>query len=51
MLSDHPGAGAPPLRLVVMGVAGCGKSTLAQALGAALRLPTIEGDEDRKSVV
>ncbi|MCY4752800.1 gluconokinase [Pelomonas aquatica] len=45
MLSDHPGAGAPPLRLVVMGVAGCGKSTLAQALGAALRLPTIEGDD------
>ncbi|CAM3985570.1 gluconokinase [Roseateles saccharophilus] len=45
MLPDHPSVGTPPLRLVVMGVAGCGKSTLAQALGTALRLPVIEGDD------
>ena len=30
---------------VVMGVAGCGKSTLAQRLAHALQLPFIEGDE------
>lgn len=30
---------------VVMGVAGCGKSTLAQQLADALQLPFIEGDE------
>jgi gluconokinase len=35
----------PPLWLVVMGVAGCGKSTLAKALGQALQLPFIEGDQ------
>jgi len=45
MLPDPRGASAPPLRLVVMGVAGCGKSTLARALGVALRLPVIEGDD------
>ena len=31
---SHP----TPLRLVVMGVSGCGKTTLTQALGAALGL-------------
>lgn len=31
-------------RVVVMGVAGCGKSTLAGALAAALSLPFLEGD-------
>jgi len=31
--------------LVVMGVAGCGKSSLAQAVASQLRLPLIEGDE------
>lgn len=35
---------APPL-LVVGGVAGCGKSTLAAALGAALGLPFRDGDD------
>jgi gluconokinase len=31
--------------LVVMGVAGCGKSSLGAALAAALALPLIEGDD------
>ncbi len=31
--------------IVVMGVAGCGKSTLAQGLADAVQLPFIEGDE------
>jgi gluconokinase len=31
--------------IVVMGVAGCGKSSLAQALAAAQALPLIEGDD------
>lgn len=31
--------------LVVMGVAGCGKSSLGQALASALQLPLIEGDD------
>lgn len=31
--------------LVVMGVAGCGKSTLGAALARALNLPLIEGDD------
>jgi gluconokinase len=32
------------VRVVVMGVAGCGKSSLAAALAAELGLPLIEGD-------
>jgi carbohydrate kinase (thermoresistant glucokinase family) len=31
--------------IVVMGVSGCGKSTVGRALGAALGLPFVEGDE------
>ena len=31
--------------LLVMGVAGCGKSSLGQSLAAALQLPLIEGDD------
>ena len=31
--------------VVVMGVAGCGKSSVGQALAQALKLPLIEGDE------
>jgi gluconokinase len=31
--------------IVVMGVAGCGKSTFGQALAAQLELPWIEGDD------
>ena len=32
-------------RIVIMGVAGCGKSSLGAALAAAERLPLIEGDD------
>ena len=34
-----------PTRLVVMGVAGCGKSSLGAAVAAAEHLPLIEGDD------
>jgi carbohydrate kinase (thermoresistant glucokinase family) len=33
------------LRLVVMGVSGCGKTTLTQALAAALGLRAVDGDD------
>ncbi|PKP62517.1 MAG: gluconokinase, partial [Alphaproteobacteria bacterium HGW-Alphaproteobacteria-8] len=32
------------MRVVVMGVAGCGKSSVAEAVAARLGLPCIEGD-------
>ena len=32
------------LRLVIMGVSGCGKSTVGEGLAKALRLPFLEGD-------
>jgi gluconokinase len=32
-------------RIVIMGVAGCGKSSLGAAVAAAERLPLIEGDD------
>lgn len=35
----------PPPRIVVMGVSGCGKTTLGRALAAALGLRYVEGDE------
>src|SRR3990167_3194710 len=31
--------------LVIMGVAGCGKSSLGRALAEALSLPLVEGDD------
>ncbi|MFM1926146.1 MAG: Thermoresistant gluconokinase [Pseudomonadota bacterium] len=34
-----------PLRLIVMGVSGCGKSTMATALAAQLRLDMVDGDD------
>jgi gluconokinase len=34
-----------PVHLVVMGVAGCGKSAVGQLLAARLGLPLIEGDD------
>jgi gluconokinase len=35
----------PALHVVVMGVAGCGKSAMGQQLAARLGLPLIEGDD------
>ncbi|SLN26633.1 Thermoresistant gluconokinase [Aquimixticola soesokkakensis] len=32
-------------RIIVMGVSGCGKSTIGQALATALGLPYLEGDD------
>lgn len=40
-----PGAAAPPQVLVVMGVSGVGKTTIARALDDRLRWPFQEGDE------
>jgi gluconokinase len=34
-----------PLQLVVMGVSGCGKSTFARAIGEALQLSMMDGDD------
>ncbi len=34
-----------PVWVVVMGVSGCGKSSLGAALAASLGLPLIEGDD------
>ena len=34
-----------PQRIVVMGVCGCGKSTVGSRLAEALGLPFVEGDE------
>ncbi|MEY2618972.1 MAG: Thermoresistant gluconokinase [Pseudomonadota bacterium] len=34
-----------PLRIVVMGVSGCGKTTLAHALAARLSLDMVDGDD------
>ena len=34
-----------PVTVVVMGVSGCGKSTVGRALASALGVPFIEGDE------
>ncbi len=38
-------ADPPPLHLVVMGVAGCGKSVVGEQLAVRLGLPWIEGDD------
>jgi gluconokinase len=38
-------AAAPPLHLVVMGVAGSGKSVVAQQISQRLALPLIDGDD------
>ena len=35
----------PPLRLVVMGVSGCGKSTVSQAVAQRLGLDMVDGDD------
>ncbi len=38
-------APAPPLRLVVMGVSGCGKTSVGRQVAQALGIEFIEGDE------
>jgi carbohydrate kinase (thermoresistant glucokinase family) len=43
--SDSPQPPARPGRWVVMGVSGCGKSTIGAALAHAEQVPFIEGDE------
>lgn len=43
MTSTHPPVAAP-LHAVVMGVSGCGKSSVGQGLAAALGLAFVEGD-------
>jgi len=40
-----PDAPDSAVRVVVMGVSGCGKTTVGRALAAALGVPFIEGDE------
>ncbi|UUX94173.1 gluconokinase [Aquabacterium sp. J223] len=42
-MSDTTSPAAPP-HLVVMGVAGCGKTSLAERVAATLRVPVVEGD-------
>jgi gluconokinase len=42
---NTPNAPATAERVVVMGVSGCGKSTVGRALASALGVPFIEGDE------
>ena len=37
--------GTTPLRLIIMGVSGCGKSTMAAALGERLGLDMVDGDD------
>ena len=41
---DTPDPAAPRQHLVVMGVAGAGKTTLAEGVAAALGWPFCEGD-------
>ena len=43
-MSPHPQPQNPPQHLVVMGVAGCGKSSVARAFAAAQNLAMVEGD-------
>lgn len=40
-----PDAPAKDVKVVVMGVSGCGKSTVGRALASSLGVPFIEGDE------
>lgn len=44
-MSDSHQDAPKPVLIIVMGVAGTGKTTLAQALSRTLQLPYIEGDE------
>jgi len=44
-MSGPPPFGIAPLHVVVMGVAGCGKSVLGTELAQHLGLPLVEGDD------
>lgn len=44
-MPEAPPAARPPLHVVVMGVAGCGKSVVGAQLAERLALPLIEGDD------
>ena len=43
--ADHACLTASPVRVVVMGVAGCGKSAVGRLIADQLALPLIEGDD------
>lgn len=45
VVSQTPRDSAPHIVLVVMGVSGCGKSTIAARIAAALHWPMVEGDD------
>ena len=44
-MSTGPASAAAPLHLVVMGVSGCGKSSVGRGIADALGLGFVEGDE------
>ncbi|APW38055.1 gluconate kinase [Rhodoferax koreense] len=44
MTSESTSSSQPPI-VVVMGVSGCGKSTVGQRLAVALQVPFLEGDD------
>lgn len=44
-MPSAPAEPTPPLHVVVMGVAGCGKTLLAAQLAERLALPLVEGDD------
>lgn len=41
----NPSADSPPDRIVVMGVSGCGKTTIGQALSRRMGLAYVDGDD------
>ena len=44
-MSESPPMPPAPMRLIVMGVSGCGKSTVAHALAERLGLHMVDGDD------
>ncbi|WP_410219253.1 gluconokinase, partial [Paracoccus sp. (in: a-proteobacteria)] len=44
-MSDASTASAPPLRVVIMGVSGTGKTSIGQALSARIGIPYVDGDD------
>jgi carbohydrate kinase (thermoresistant glucokinase family) len=45
VVEQDPALRHAPLRIVIMGVSGCGKTTLGQLLAASLGLPFIDADD------